>query len=291
RAFHTLLAAAVLGGIFVAGAPGMAVAADAASPPALPVPAHGVIGVSEQMLAPGYWIDRLQAPDAVLLDRDAIEAQNRRLFELDDSMYTLADWPAGTDGATVRALIEDLSSRPTRTLHDEDGVEVPATTIDALMANLALDAIPDTQASRFGMVLKRAPLRGFPTALRVFSRAGETDIDRFQESAVFPGTPVLVAHHSLDREWAFVVSPRYAAWIPADAVAEGTRDQVIGYLDRPAHRVVTGAEEHTVFTREQPQLSELQLDMGVRVPLADVPPDAPVNGQHPYAAWIVELPI
>jgi cell wall-associated NlpC family hydrolase len=46
-----------------------------------------------------------------------------------------------------------------------------------------------------------------------------------------------------------------------------------------------------VFTREQPQLSELQLDMGVRVPLADVPPDAPVNGQHPYSSWTVELPI
>jgi len=29
----------------------------------------------------------------------------------------------------------------------------------------------------------------------------------------------------------------------------------------------------------------------VRVPLADVPPDETVNGQHPYTSWILELPV
>ena len=38
-------------------------------------------------------------------------------------------------------------------------------------------------------------------------------------------------------------------------------------------------------------MSELQLDMGVRVPLADVPLDVPVNGQHPYTSWILRLPV
>jgi cell wall-associated NlpC family hydrolase len=46
-----------------------------------------------------------------------------------------------------------------------------------------------------------------------------------------------------------------------------------------------------VFTREQPQLSELQLDMGTRVPLASIAPDQLVNGQHPYSSWILELPV
>jgi cell wall-associated NlpC family hydrolase len=46
-----------------------------------------------------------------------------------------------------------------------------------------------------------------------------------------------------------------------------------------------------VFTREEPRLSELQLDMGVRIPLAPTAPDKPVNGQHPYASWILDLPV
>src|SRR5690606_7701401 len=57
------------------------------------------------------------------------------------------------------------------------------------------------------------------------------------------------------------------------------------------YRVITGDKVETVFTREQPQLSELQLDMGVRVPLANVPLDQAVNGQHPYTSWILELPV
>ena len=49
---------------------------------------------------------------------------------------------------------------------------------------------------------------------------------------------------------------------------------------------------HTVFTREQPALSQLKLDMGVRVPvLADWPADTPVNGQHPYSSHVIELPV
>ena len=54
---------------------------------------------------------------------------------------------------------------------------------------------------------------------------------------------------------------------------------------------LTGAKPRIVYTREEPRLSELQLDMGVRVPLANVALDKPVNGQHPYASWILDLPV
>src|SRR5690606_1841484 len=127
--------------------------------------------------------------------------------------------------------------------------------------------------------------------LRTFSAKGETDIDRFQESALFPGDPVVVAHASRDGRWLFVVSPRYAAWVEATAIATGSRDAVLGYAQREPYRVITGAKPRTVFTREEPRLSELQLDMGTRVPLARLAPDQPVNGQHPYSAWTLELPV
>jgi hypothetical protein len=169
---------------------------------------------------------------------------------------------------------------------------VPAATLDGLMDALDLLAIAEDTKTRYGMALRRTALRGFPTGLRVFSTRGDTDIDRFQESALFPGTPVAIAHRSRDGKWLWVVSPRYKAWVSAQDIAEGSREQVLGYADKaPPYRVVLGAKVSTVFTREQPQLSELQLDMGVRVPLADVPPAMPVNGQHPYASWTVELPI
>jgi cell wall-associated NlpC family hydrolase len=56
--------------------------------------------------------------------------------------------------------------------------------------------------------------------------------------------------------------------------------------------VVTGAKVYTVYTREAPAVSQVELDMGTRVPvLTDLPPDQAVNGQTPYAAYVVELPV
>jgi cell wall-associated NlpC family hydrolase len=254
-------------------------------------PASGVVGVEDAYLSPEFWVGRAQAPERVLLARAAIEARNARLFQLDPSMHDLAALPANLERAQVAAWIEAMSSPPSHPLYDEHGKPVPAATLDALVANLDLSAIPASQHTRFGMVLQRADLRSFPTTQRVFSSNDDADIDRFQESALFPGTPVAIVHASRDGQWLFVVSPRYAAWIEARLVAEGERAAVLAHAAKTPYRIITGAKPRTVFTREQPQLSELQLDMGTRVPLAQVPPDRPVNGQHPYTSWILELPV
>lgn len=68
---------------------------------------------------------------------------------------------------------------------------------------------PNRPLHVYGLVVHRADLRTFPTRERVFNSASadDTDIDRFQESALFPGTPVVIAHTSADGAWYFVVSP------------------------------------------------------------------------------------
>jgi cell wall-associated NlpC family hydrolase len=280
-------AAAALAMTLLAAAP--AWAREPVAP--MQVPASGVVGVEETYLSPEFWVSRLDAPDRVVMGRDAIATQNANLLRMDDSMHDLRTLPATLDRATVAGWIEGLASAPSKPLYDEQGKPVPKATLDAIVAGRNLDAIPATQPTRYGMAVRRAALRTFPTELRVFSSDDDADIDRFQESALFPGTPVAIVHRSSDGQWLFVVSPRYAAWIDAQSVAEGTKDAVFAHIDMAPYRIVTGAKVRTVFTREQPQLSELQLDMGVRAPLADVPPDQPVNGQHPYTSWALELPL
>ncbi len=67
---------------------------------------------------------------------------------------------------------------------------------------------------------------------------------------------------------------------------------MLAYTRKSPYLVVTGAKARTVFTPERPEVSELQLDMGVRVPvIADWPQATPVNGQHPYTAHVIELPV
>ncbi|KAF1712602.1 NlpC-P60 family protein [Pseudoxanthomonas kalamensis DSM 18571] len=273
--------------LLLALAPGtVALAREALSPDT------GLLGIRIAQLEPGYWQSRLAHPDRPVMDTAAIAAQNARLYALDPTMHRLAELPATLPGEQVRAWISKLSAPPTRTLYDAQGKQIDDAALDNLQQSLQLAAIPASVAPRFGLIMRRGDLRAFPTRLRTFSTIGDTDIDRFQESALFPGTTVAVVHESLDGQWWFVVGPNYAAWIEKQYVALGERTEVLDYADQGPSLVVTGADVLTTFTPEEPRVSSLRLDMGLRLPLlTDWPQDRAVNGQHPYASYVVQLPV
>lgn len=250
----------------------------------------GIPGVDTAHLDPRFWIARTPKADSVLMPTAAIAAQNARLFAQDASMNDLAALPGAIDGGQVRGWIEKVSSRPTRTFYDMSGRELQPAAMDAYIDALALDRLPGSIVPRYGLVVRRTPLRAFPTLDRWFSTREGTDIDRWQESAEFPGTPVVVLHGSRDGKWFFVASPRYKAWMQAADIAVGERAQVLDYLARAPYRVITGAKPRTVYTPEHPALSELQLDMGMRYPLAGIGGDTRIQGQAAAYHWPLQLP-
>jgi cell wall-associated NlpC family hydrolase len=113
----------------------------------------------------------------------------------------------------------------------------------------------------------------------------------FQGGILFPGEPAVVAYESVDKQWFLVYTTQGPAWVRKADIALGSAEQVFGYLKKAPYRVVTGDKVNTVYTPEAPEVSEVQLDMGVRVPLAALPEDKPVNGQGPYVSWTVALPV
>ncbi|MGY0652493.1 C40 family peptidase [Luteimonas sp. A537] len=262
------------------------------TPAHTPSPPLAVPGLAEAHLSPGHWISALAQPDRVILTPTQIAAQNARMQAEDASIHDIEALPAQLDGKQVRGWIEALSVLPERTLYDVHGQVVVRGDLERIQANLALDAVPASQATRHGMVVRRADLRAFPTRMRVFSSAGDSDIDRFQESALFPGDPVAIVHQSRDGDWYFVASQRYAAWIEKQYVAEGDKAAIHAWGRRAPFLVVTGATARTAYTPENPDVSDVQLEMGVRVPvLADWSGSDEVNGQLPAAAHVVELPV
>ncbi len=227
-----------------------------------------------------------------MLDSRAIGEQNARLQQLDPSVRDVEKLAPALTREEVKGWIDHLSRRPEEALFDAQGRQLSPHELDELMSSLALDSIPSSAPTRYGLIVRRADLRTFPTDARVFSSSDDTDIDRFQESALFPGTPVAIVHESPDHKWSFVVSALYAAWTKKEFIAEGPAQQVFAYAHRSPYLVVTGPTVKTVYTPAEPGVSELQLDMGVRVPvLTDWPESRPVNGQHPYTAHVIQLPV
>jgi len=257
----------------------------------LAIPAHAVVGVQQEQLTPEFWIARESNAKKLVLDSQSIALQNARLLQLDPSVHDLEKMSGELTGAAVRSWIEKISQYPDEAMYDAVGHKLERPDFDALRHEVALESVPASQHARYGLVVKRADLRTFPSPTRGYDSAEDRDVDRFQETALFPGTPVLIAHESRDGNWWFVVSPQYAAWIEKPFIAEGAASEVFAYTRKTPYLVVTGAKVKTVFTPERPEVSELQLDMGVRVPvLADWPAAKPVNGQHSYTAHVIELP-
>ena len=242
------------------------------------------------LLTPGFWVARLPYPQRVTLNTRAVVDRNSALLRFDPSMHDLRAMPDFLERRQVETWLA-ISKRPSGMLFDANGQLVDSATLDNIVDNAAIRNIPARQSARFGLVVHRAALRTFPTRMRVFTTTDDTDLDRFQESALFPGTPVLIAHSSRDGEWLFVVSPDYAAWVDASAIAEGSHEQVMSYMDNRPARLVSGAAVHTTVTSDAPALSELQLDMGVRLPLAPLTEGSIVNGQQSGASWAVQLPV
>ena len=267
-------------------------AACSSQPSRVDIPAHAVVGVSDAQLRPEFWIARQPNAQKVVLDAKAVADQNARLMQIDPSVHDLEKLAVTLNGADVRSWIGKLSQYPDEDLFDAEGRKLERPQLDALIRAMALESVPETRPTRYGLVVKRAALRTFPTTLRAYDSADDRDIDRFQESALFPGTPVVIAHESRDGQWWFVLSPLYGAWVEKSFIAEGAASDVFAYTRKTPYLVVTGATAKTVYTPSQPGVSELQLDMGVRVPvLADWPPNKPVNGQSPYTAHVIELPM
>ncbi|WP_308909113.1 SH3 domain-containing protein [Pseudokordiimonas caeni] len=254
--------------------------------------ASDVIGASEKHLDPAFWIKGKDA-DTPIMSVDAIAEMNRQTIADDPTMRDLAALPATLSRASLTAYIRGISNPPTVPRIHEDGKPVTDADVKRWEASLALGDVKAQNPVRFGLVVKRASLRTYPTHERIFSEgATDRDIDRFQETGVFPGDEVAVLHTSADGKWYLVANYQYVAWVPVDAIATGNREAVLGYRNDGDFLVVTGAKVHTVFNPEEPRVSELQLDMGVRLPVVPTAErGTELYGQNPYLGYMVRLPV
>lgn len=291
----TLLAVALLLALpALARTPAAATSRAAESAPATVPRGIALPGLSAAALEAEHWIARWPKAEQVALDAAAVGAHNARLFDGDASVTRLDALPEAMTTGAIRERILRRSSLPTAPRYGVDGRPIDETDRQRWVASLGLDALEPGDATPrtlgWALVTQRASLRTFPTTERVFSAPGDTDLDRFQESAVFPGMPVAVLHASADGHWRFVVGTTYAAWIPEAALAHTDRDTALGFAAR-ATRVVLEPIARLAHTPEAPAVSGLTLDMGVALPeRRDWPMTATVNGQSALASHVVDVP-
>ena len=250
-----------------------------------------VIGVQEKHLSPSYWTK--PAGDAVILTPAEIAAFNKANIDAEATLNDVRALPDTLTRDALTQLIRSVSKVPGYPRIYTDGTAATDADFARYEAALNLPAIKAVNPVSFALAVTRTSIRTYPTDDLLFSHdANDRDIERFQESILFPGDPVAVLHESADDKWSLVQVYNYTAWVHSDDIAIGSKDEVFGYTDADNFLLITGDKVSTVYNPEVQSVSELSLDMGVRVPLSR-PKNLQTDlyGQNPYLHHMVLLPV
>ncbi|HNP34736.1 MAG TPA: NlpC/P60 family protein [Woeseiaceae bacterium] len=238
-----------------------------------------------------FWVEQSGVGTEALLSPGEIRLLNQRSFASGDALVDLAGFPRVLNREALTGMLRSISSRRQAALFYRDGEEVTESDFARYDANLNLAAIAAKNPVRFGLVVQRAAMRTYPTHDTVYQRGMYPDLDRFQENGLFPADAVAVLHASSDGEWLLVQSYNYLAWVQNSAVAIGSHDDVLQYPDRQNFIVVTGDKVDCELFTAPATRRTLQLDMGVRLPLAAAGEfESSADWPHAAAQRIVVLP-
>ncbi len=247
--------------------------------------------VTEEMLYPEFWIKNTSKADKIICTPEEIEAYNKETIRVCETVVDLQNYKESFTREELTQLIENLSKVPDSPRYNSKGEKVGKEYYDLLIKNLNLEGIKDINEVKYAITIRRTDMRTFPTYDRLYSSPGDYNIDRFMETAVYPLEPMIILHESKDGEWYFAQIYNYLAWIPEKDVAISDKETLFEYLNREDFLVVTGRRVYTNYNPLAPEISELQLDMGVRVPLAtknEIEED--INGQNPAGNFVVKIP-
>ena len=247
-----------------------------------------VIGVNQSQLTPQHWLS--QATDKTLMSAVQVAAFNKRLIAENEHIVDPLDFSSQLNKAQLKTHILSISTVPKSPRFYPNGSPLTAKDFAKYQANLNLDKLADNNQVAYGMVVKRSVLRTFPTWDRVLNSGLDKDLDRFQESGLFPGDTVAILHESADEKWLLVRAYNYLAWAPKADIAVANKATLREFKKNENFLVVTGAKVNTAYVPDN-VTSQVQLDMGVRLPLVD-PQQVPnlLHGQNTYANYVVQLP-
>lgn len=271
-------------------------------PSPLPAPAENAVDINGQyelaipgfkpgMMKSDYWIRTLKRPDEIIMSPEEIDIFNQRNVRHCEKLVDVEHYRRLLRGPEIRDLIRQVSRRPDNPRF-RNGNQLRTAFFNRLQQNCNLEKIPRVVRTRFAVTVRRTEMRAFPTSIRIFSEPDDYEFDRLIETTLYPLEPIVILHTSRDGQWFFAQCRNYLAWIQTKDVAVGGREEIFSVLNRRNFLVVTGKKVFSGFNPLTADLSEVQLDMGVRVPLAlkdEIPQE--LDGQHPLGNYVVKLPI
>ncbi len=245
--------------------------------------------IYDDMLEAGYWINKMTGSEDLIMNREEIDAFNKSIIQkLPETVCDLTNYPSFL---TKEQLTKLVTQRP---FPEEDRFLNEKKTNSAyykkLEKQMNLPGIRENNPVSYAITVKRTNIRTFPTADVSLSEPGDLEFDMFQETAVGAAEPVLILHHSSDKQWCFVRVYNYCGWVSAgDLAVAKSRVTWLEYINADKFLVVTGNRINLGFNMYSPEFSELEFTMGAKLPLSDETPKT-VDNQSVEGNYVIKLP-
>jgi Cell wall-associated hydrolases (invasion-associated proteins) len=249
-----------------------------------------ILGTRTEMMEPEFWIEKIPDSRRIILDPAGIERLNKRISDSIESMCDLQNFKEILTKDELSNYIKHYSV-PEKTMYDMDDDKITGDFYEGVKYNTNIDGINDVNPVRYGIAVKNAAVRTFPTEKGIFEAKDDREFDMFQETGCQALQPVLVLHESRDGLWYFIQLYNYNGWVKKSDIAIGDKNIVFNYANNKDFLIVTGNHVLTKANPFEERVSRQEFDMGTRIPLetGDIPQN--VDRQCVAGNFIVLLPV
>lgn len=229
-------------------------------------------------ISPSFWISQLDNPDTVLMNAEEINNFNNTIIASIDQMAKVSAIGETISGDKIKEYLLHDPLPTDKTMFDKNGRRIGKRFYRNLEKNINLENVKDAVPIKFGVIVKKADIRGFPTIEPILEHPKSLDFDTVQYSTISPPEPAALLHLSKDKKWGFFQTSFVRGWISLDKVAFAKDANEIKSIDSQP-LVITGSYVHVYEDRELKNPLE-RLPMGSRLSITDEDKDR----------WLVSFP-
>lgn len=200
-----------------------------------------------EMKTAGFWIDKIDNPDTIILDAKAIEQFNLKVErELGLIINPLTE-PEQYNGKTIKNdLQKEIESFSKGKFYAANGKIADKSFYEAIKQNIDLPRIKNQINARFGFLGHYDNQRLLPTEELLTRAPGDVEFDELQNSSFDVGTPLIILHETSDGLWVYGQAPSSRGWFKKEKVAFCEADEFKELLSGKNFVVVT-ADKADIF--------------------------------------------
>jgi hypothetical protein len=246
--------------------------------------------VTPEMEKPQFWTKKIKNPTDLLLTPDQIAKMNEENLKRQDlHLCRIKDLKENWGREEILSLLkEDWENfvRIGEVRYGKSRIPLGGIFWNELRNNLNQESIGERYRIFFGCIVKRTNIRVFPTEERSMSTPYNDEFDRFQHSAISPGSPIAIYHFSQDKEWGYIQTPFIRGWVRLrDLAIAKEKSEVKDYEEAKDRLLITGNRVRVFNDSSLRQLAFLA-QMGDSFPLLSLPDgDKKTNG-----SYIIHIP-